>query len=206
MDDLERLLLGKTYGVDLGWTDDVAHLPCGACLRCIYEKSPVAAVFRLSPLAANNEPLRDGDIGLFCLHNCPCFLRCPLIDKYLRVESIIDLEALAKGLVGKFKACNRDGHLADIGNLDLTTPSGDAIPINLRVAVIKLDGDLHFIIPPMAKIVSQGDNGGSTSRDGRDGDDNVTGGVKHLFPGAEEIQNSFHASNSTTNRADGARG
>ena len=165
MDDVERRRLSRVYGVDVAGTEELALLPCGASVRKVDRDDTVASLFRLSPCATDRYPLRDGDAGLFCPNQCVGFFRCPLVNEYLGIKSAIDLEHFSKRLVDEFKAGDGDGNLADVGDGDGADPSGAAVPVSIRFLFIKAEGEFRFVVPPMAKVVDEGDDGGSSRRD-----------------------------------------
>ena len=156
----DRKLLSSIYAVDVAGTEPLAILPCGARLCLIGGESTFAVALRLSPLAAQGHVLRDGDAALFCPHGCISFVRCPLVEKYIGIASVVELEAFVKGLVDKFKAGDGDGNLPGVRDHNRRAPEHLSVPIRLRCLVIKLNGELHFVVPPMAKVVDEGDDGG----------------------------------------------
>ena len=169
----ERRRLAMIYGVDVDDTKELALMPCGASVRCVNSDSPVAALFRFSPCATDRYPLRDGDAGLFCINECVCFGRCPLVKEYLGIKPDIDLECFSKRLVCEFKAGDGDGNLSDVGDSDSSVPGGAAAPVRVRFLSIKVNGELHFVVPPMAKIVDERDDGGSSGRNDGDAGEGV---------------------------------
>ena len=161
---VDRKWLAGIYGVDVAGTRPLAILPCGARLCLIGDESTFTVALRLSPLAAQGQVLRDGDAALLCPHGCISFFRCPLVEKYIGIDSVVELEAFVKGLVDKFKAGDGDGNLPGVRDHDGCAPEHLSVPIRLRCLVIKLHGELHFVIPPMAKVVDEGDDSGRAGR------------------------------------------
>ena len=164
----DRAFLSKIYGVDAAEAKPVAILPCGARLCLISGESTIAIASRFSPLAAQGYALGDGDAALLCPHDCISFVRCPLVEEYIRIDTVVNLEVFVKGLVLKFKACDGDGDLAGVRDPDISTPEHPSVPIRLRCLVIRLNGELHFVVPPMAKIVNEGDDCGRAGRNRRE--------------------------------------
>ena len=164
-EESERGRVAKAYGVDIAGMQELALLPCGASIRRVGHDDPVAGMFRLSPRAPERYPLRDGDAGLFCPKGCIGFVNCPLVKEYLGIDPGVDLECFSKRLVDNFKTGDGYGNLADVGDRDGAVPHGAAASVRIRFLLVKCGGELHFVVPPMAKIVDEGDDGRSAARD-----------------------------------------
>ena len=163
-------------GVSLEGTTELSILPCGARLFRFDDDLAVSR-FRHGPLGSKGEPLRQGDAALFCREGCIVFERCPLIQKFIEVTTAkVELELLRDILLRDLKRRHRHGNLADVRDANGPTPVDT--PFNrIRFAFYKNGGEFDVVIPPMAEVVDDGDDGGDSGRKGGETDKRVEDGL-----------------------------
>lgn len=187
------LVIGGIEPLPRVGTRCLALLPCGARLVELHDGYAYRVFSAFGPFNTDRYALREGDAAVLCRDNCIVFDRCPLVNEIVNIRSFLDSNALAKRLLVNCKTSNSDGNLADVGNGDRGVDAPTPVDVDIRFVCIKLNRQAHFIVPPMAKIVNERDQRGSSCDNAGNGGDNAT-------PDSKEVKNNdFHAPNSTTN-------
>lgn len=188
-----RLRTSCLYAIPLFDTEELALLPCGASLRRLHDGFALSVLRDQCPFAIYGNALRDGDTLLFCPRECANALGCPLLEKYVKTVGTEELESFAQGLVREFKAVDGNGDLPHVGDYNGQGNPCKAAPIRLKGACIcHRNGDFHFVVAPMAKVVHEGDQGGCGSDHAGDHGNGIAPG------GKESNDNIFHGGNATT--------
>ncbi len=188
-----RVTCTPMYAISLFDTEELALLPCGASLRRLHDGFALSVLRDRGPFAPYGNTLRDGDSVLFCPRKCANALGCPLLEKYFKTAGAEELESFAQGLAREFKAVDGDGDLPHVGDDYGHGNPCKTVPIRLKGACIShRDGDFHFVISPMAKVVHEGNQGGCGSEHAGDHGDSIAPS------GKESDDNIFHAGNAIT--------